>query len=109
MYLLEDTETTDPTYLRTEKDLEKWENTFETIYVSRLEILNDQVLREKMQIVLDKSQHSDISILRSVLTFITFSFTADIVIGRSWEKRNISYMTGVLKTGIYCIKLDTIL
>ena len=56
-----------PAYLKTEEDLEKWENTFETTYVSRLDILDDLVLRKKMTVVLAKSQHCDISLLRSVI------------------------------------------
>ena len=61
---------TAPTYLETE-DLEKWENAFETIYVTQLDILNDQVLRARMGIVLAKSQHCDISLLRSALYYIS--------------------------------------
>ena len=57
---------TAPAYLETEEDLEKWENAFETIHVTQLDILNDQVLRKRMRIVLAKSQHCDISLLRSV-------------------------------------------
>ena len=63
---------TTPTYLETEEDLEKWESAFETIYVSRLDILNDLVLKERMRFVLDNSQHCDISLLRSVRKFAIF-------------------------------------
>ena len=60
---------TTPVYLETEEDLDKWENAFETIYVSQLDILNDQVLKERMRIVLDKSQNCDISLLRLVILY----------------------------------------
>ena len=50
--------------LSTEDDLTRWERAFEETYVYKLAVLNDNVLRERMKAVIDKSRDCDTSLLR---------------------------------------------
>ena len=50
--------------LNTEDDLTRWERAFEETYVYKLAVLNDNVLRERMKAVIDKSRNCDTSLLR---------------------------------------------
>ena len=50
--------------LNTEDDLTRWERAFEETYVYKLAVLNNNVLRERMKAVIDKSGDCDTSLLR---------------------------------------------
>ena len=50
--------------LNTEDDLTRWERAFEDTYMYKLAVLNDNVLRERMKAVIDKSKDCDTSLLR---------------------------------------------
>ena len=50
--------------LNTEDHLTRWERAFEDTYVYKLAVLNNNVLRERMKAVIDKSMYCDTSLLR---------------------------------------------
>ena len=50
--------------LSTKDDLTRWEKAFEKTYVYKLAVLDDNVLKERMKVVIDKSKDCDTSLLR---------------------------------------------